>query len=130
MKYLLTLIFFLGSLFASEFEKKGFFTSKWCAERGYFRDCPLETFSCGYKECFLDYEIGDKTNDKLALYVHDEGRIYNVVPDGLPRYELDEAVNRNEVSIIGHYDKESNTIFAKEYKAPPPPAKSFFKGCL
>jgi hypothetical protein len=27
-------------------------------------------------------------------------------------------------------DKNTNTIAATEFKAPPPPTKSFFKGCL
>jgi len=32
--------------------------------------------------------------------------------------------------LIGEYDAGSNTIIVQEFKAPPPPTKSFFKGCL
>ena len=41
---------------------------------------------------------------------------------------LETAINRNEVTIIGKI--HGNTIDAKSFKAPPPPKKSIFKGCL
>jgi hypothetical protein len=32
--------------------------------------------------------------------------------------------------MIGEYDPNTKTIAVSEFKAPPPPKKSFFKGCL
>ena len=32
---------------ADEGKKEGFLTTKWCAERGYFADCRLESYFCG-----------------------------------------------------------------------------------
>lgn len=114
-----------------KFTKEGFFTTKWCAERGYFSDCRLETYFCGDGECFQKWETGEPETEELVLFVHDEGKYYNVKLAGnLPRYELDEATNRNKVTVMGSYNEATNTITADEYKAPPPPSKSFFKGCL
>ncbi len=114
--------------FAQEVTKKGFLTTKWCAENGYFADCRLESVVCGEGGCFKHWEFGDKMKDELVLYVHDDLKSYNIKLDGIPRHELDEAINRNEVSFTG--ELKGDTIVAKEYKAPPPPKKSFFKGCL
>lgn len=115
---------------SEEFEKKGFFTTKWCAEQGMFKDCRLETVVCGSGGCFQDWKFGDPTKEELVLYVHDDGKYYPVSLDGIPRSELDEAINRNEVTFVGEFDASKNMIVAKEFKAPPPPKKSFFKGCL
>ncbi|WP_457592368.1 hypothetical protein [Hydrogenimonas sp.] len=123
---------FAASLFASSegVEKKGFLTTKWCAENGMFKDCRLETAVCGFEGCFKSWEFGDPIKENLVLYVHDDGKYYNVALDKIERSELDEALNRNEVTIIGSYDEKKNLIHAREFKAPPPPKKSFFKGCL
>ena len=43
---------------------------------------------------------------------------------------IDKGINRNEVTLIGDFNAATNTIIVKEFKAPPPPKKSFFKGCL
>ncbi len=125
---------FLASLlltslsFAQEVTKKGFLTTKWCADNGYFTDCRLESVVCGEGECFKHWNFGDKMKEELVLYVHDDLKSYKIKLDGIPRHELDEAINRNEVSFTG--ELKGDTIIAKDYKAPPPPKKSFFKGCL
>jgi hypothetical protein len=109
-------------------EKKGFLTSKWCAQNGLFADCRLESFACGSAGCYKDWDFGQKETDNLVLYVHDEGKIYNIVLNGIKRYKLDDAVDRNDVTIIGQL--KGDTLYAQDFKAPPPPKKSFFKGCL
>ncbi len=120
------------SLFAQteEIEKKGFLTTKWCVKNDLFKDCRLESAVCGFEGCFKEWDFGDPIKEELVLYVHDEGMTYNIKLDKIKRSEFDEALNRNEVTIIGSYDRNGNTIHAEELKAPPPPKKSFFKGCL
>ncbi|WP_201352209.1 hypothetical protein [Hydrogenimonas urashimensis] len=112
------------------FEKKGFLTTKWCVQNDMFKDCRLETAVCGYEGCYEKWKFGDKIKEEMVLYVHDDGKYYRVDLGNLKRSELDEAMNRNEVTLIGSYDKKRNLIHVKEFKAPPPPKKSFFKGCL
>ena len=112
-------------------EITGFLTTKGCAEKGAFADCSLDSFVCGKEGCALKTEpgkIGKKL--KLVLFVHDHGKYYNVDASKFHMSEMDEGVSRNEVTIIGEYDNRSNTIVVEEFKAPPPPKKSFFKGCL
>ncbi len=125
-------IVFLSALmvtsYAAEIEKKGFLTSKWCAQNGYFSDCRLESMVCGSGDCFKSWEFGDKVVDDLVLFVHAENKIYDIDYKHIPRYTLDEPMNRNEVTIIG--ELQGDTLIAKSFKAPPPPTKSFFKGCL
>ncbi|WP_456404594.1 hypothetical protein [Hydrogenimonas sp.] len=115
---------------SEEIEKKGFLTTKWCAENDMFKDCRLETAVCGYAGCFKTWEFGDPIREELVLYVHDDGKYYRIDLGKLHRSELDEAINRNEVTVIGSYDAKNDRIVAREFKAPPPPKKSFFKGCL
>ncbi|KIM11140.1 MAG: hypothetical protein KU37_05680 [Sulfuricurvum sp. PC08-66] len=115
---------------ASEFEKKGFLTTKACAEKGIFADCSLDAFVCGTEGCFRKAEPGVITKEELVLFVHSEGKIYNLDASKFSRAHLDEGVSRNEVTIIGEFDKSTNTIVVTEFSPPPPPAKSFFKGCL
>ena len=123
---------FVATTYANneDFEKKGFLTTKWCAQNGMFKDCRLETVVCGYEGCNRKWEFGMPMTDNMVLFVHDEGKYYKVMLDGVKRSELDEAINRNEVTLIGSYDEKNNVIHVKEFKAPPPPKKSFFKGCL
>ncbi len=109
-------------------EKKGFFTTAWCAENGYFADCRLESVVCGEGGCYKHWNFGDKVKEELVLYVHDDLKTYKIKLDGIPRHELDEAINRNDVTFMG--ELKGDTLIAKEFKAPPPPKKSFFKGCL
>lgn len=129
MKKIIVLVMvLLVSGYAADAEKKGFLTSKWCAQNGYFSDCRMESLVCGSGDCFKTWETGDKVIDDLVLFVHAENKIYDIDYKAIPRYQLDEPMNQNEVSIIGKV--EGNTIIATGFKAPPPPQKSFFKGCL
>jgi hypothetical protein len=114
------------------FEKKGFLTTKWCAEQGMFTDCRLETVVCGAGGCFKKWEFGDKETLELVIFVHDEGKYYHVSPqEGFHVAEAIElGLSRNEVTIKGSFDKNKNMILATSFDAPPPPKKSFFKGCL
>ena len=127
-KWMVILSAFVLSAYAADIEKKGFLTSKWCAQNGYFSDCRMESMVCGSGECFKSWEYGDKIVDDLVLFVHAENKVYDIDYKAIPRYKLDEPMNQNEVTIIG--EVSGNTIVAKNFKAPPPPAKSFFKGCL
>ena len=127
-KIIVLVIALLVSGYAADAEKKGFLTSKWCAQNGYFSDCRLESMVCGSGDCFKTWEAGDKVIDNLVLFVHAENKVYDIDYKAIPRYQLDEPMNQNEVSIIGKV--EGNTIIATGFKAPPPPQKSFFKGCL
>ena len=127
-KIIVLVIALLVSGYAADAEKKGFLTSKWCAQNGYFSDCRMESLVCGSGDCFKNWEAGDKVIDDLVLFVHAENKIYDIDYKAIPRYQLDEPMNQNEVSIIGKV--EGNTIIATGFKAPPPPQKSFFKGCL
>ena len=65
-----------------------------------------------------------------ALFQHATGKTYNVDVSKLNLSELGEGMNKNGVVIVGTLDEATNTIHAHEFKAPPPPKKSFFKGCL
>ena len=116
------------SLCAESIEKKGFLTSKWCAQNGYFSDCRLESMVCGSGECFKSWEFGDTVTDELVLFVHNEQKSYAIDYSSIPRYKLDEPMNMNDVTITG--ELRGDTIVASGFKAPPPPQKSFFKGCL
>jgi len=119
-------------LATQSFEKKGFLTTKWCAEQGMFTDCKLETVVCGEGGCYKNWEFGDKEKLELVVFVHDEGKYYNIFPkEGFHVAEAIElGLSRNEVTIKGSFDKSKNMILATSFDAPPPPKKSFFKGCL
>jgi len=128
---ILALTLTLTTVSAKGFEKKGFLTTKDCAMKGAFKDCSLDAFNCGKEGCSLNAKvIGGEGKDRLVLFVHDDGKYYNVDARKFPRSELDEGVSRNEVTIVGEFNRRSNTIIVHEFKAPPPPKKSFFKGCL
>jgi hypothetical protein len=116
----------------ASFRKQGFLTTKWCAEQGLFADCRLESIVCGEGDCFQNWEFGDKMKTQLVIYVHDDLQYYNIKPtEQLQMGELiEKGINRNLVTIIGKYDAKTNTIIATGFEAPPPPKKSFFKGCL
>ena len=133
-KLLITAIALLlasSAVASNGFEKKGFLTAKSCAEIGAFADCKLEAFVCGAEGCFRSMEPGAKaTKVEFVLFVHDEGKYYNLDASSFHMSELDEGISRNDVTIKGEFDKRSNTIVVKGFKAPPPPQKSFFKGCL
>jgi len=127
---LLSALAFAALANEGEFEKQGFLTTDKCAAAGEFADCYLENFSCGSDGCFETEESGKHKGAQLVLYSHDDGMTYNLDVSKIPASELDEGVSRNLVTFIGTFDKKTNTIHAHEFKAPPPPKKSFFKGCL
>ena len=113
------------------FSKQGFMASKACIEKGIFADCALESYACGSEGCFRNMEVGTKAPKvKLVLFVHDDGKYYNLDTSKIHMSEMDEGFARNMVTITGEYDKRANKIVVREFKAPPPPKKSFFKGCL
>lgn len=132
MRYLTILLFLALSLSANSdaFEKSGFLTTEQCALAGTFKDCYLENYACGSDGCFLTTEAGVDKNTPLVLFSHDDGVIYKLDTSAVDRAELDKGVSRNAVSMIGEFDASTNTIIVSEFKAPPPPKKSFFKGCL
>ena len=111
-------------------EKMGFLTIDSCAEAGAFKDCYLENYICGADGCFQEFEPGVFGKVQLVLYSHVDGISYKLDVTELDMSLIDTGINRNEVSIVGEYDAATNTLYAKEFKAPPPPKKSFFKGCL
>ena len=120
------------SAFANEggIEKSGFLTTEACAKAGTFTGCYLENYACGSDGCFEKTEAGVDKNTPLVLFSHDDGVIYKIDTSGLDRSKLDKGVSRNAVTIVGELDPSTNTLIASEFKAPPPPKKSFFKGCL
>lgn len=111
-------------------EFEGLLTTPACAAQGAFADCYLENYSCGSDDCFKKIEPGATTNPKLALFQHNTGKVYQIDISKLKVSELGEGMNKNGVIIVGILDTATNTIAATEFKAPPPPKKSFFKGCL
>jgi hypothetical protein len=112
------------------FEKVGFLTVEDCALKGTFTSCYAESYVCGFEGCFAENDGGVIKPVQFVLFVHNDGKYYKIELDGVKQYQLDEGMGRNEVTIIGKYDEATNTILASDYKAPPPPKKSFFKGCL
>jgi hypothetical protein len=113
------------------FEKVGFLTTEDCALKGTFTSCYAESYVCNFEWCYKENEPGTFKPVQIVLFVHDDAKYYKVeLSDSVKRYELDEGLGRNEVTIIGQYNEEENVIIASEFKAPPPPKKSFFKGCL
>ena len=115
---------------AADFEKEGFLTTENCAKSGSFKDCHMENYACGSDGCYMEIEPGVDKRTPLVLFSHDDGIIYKLDIGNVPRSEFDEGVSRNAVSIVGELDPSTNTIHVQEFKAPPPPKKSFFKGCL
>lgn len=113
-------------------EKKGFLTTKWCAENGMLADCRMESIVCGYGGCFKNWDFEQKEIMQLVVYVHDDLKYYNIEPskDLDLAHMIELGINRNLVSIQGKFDSENNIILANKFSAPPPPKKSFFKGCL
>jgi len=98
--------------------KQGFLTTDYCLARDYFTNCRLENYK--------------NMNQELVLYVHDELGSYVIDASGLEKREMDEGFARDGVTITGDLYKAGDkmVIVGHEYKGPPPPSKSFFKGCL
>lgn len=120
------------TLFANEagFEKSGFLTTQACADQGTFTDCYLENYFCGSDGCFETTDVGVNKKTPLVLYSHDDGVTYKLKISSTLRHEMDKDLNRNAVTVVGELDSSTNTIAVSEFKAPPPPKKSFFKGYL
>lgn len=130
-KLALVTLALVASVFASEGQEfDGLLTTPNCASEGAFNDCYLENYACGSDGCFKKIEAGATTHPKLALFQHNTGKVYIVDTSKLKVSELGEGMNKNGVVIVGVLDEKTNTIAATEFKAPPPPKKSFFKGCL
>jgi len=127
-------ILLIGSLLFASFlgaeEVKGFLTTKYCADKGLFADCRTETAMCGYDGCHKDWNFGDKPKIEYVLFIHNKPMYYKLELDGVKLAALDSGFARNDVTIIGEVDHDKKVIKAKDMKAPPPPGKSFFKGCL
>jgi hypothetical protein len=111
-------------------ELKGFLTTKWCLENGYLGDCRLESYACKSGDCFKEWTHDQEIQEELVLFLHTQSKYYHIKLKGVPRYKLDKAVNRNDITLIGEIDHKSNTITVTDLKSPPPPKKGFFKGCL
>ncbi len=111
-------------------EKMGFLTTDKCAAAGQFTDCYLENYSCGSDDCFKKVDAGVSSKVNIVLFSHIDGKTYNVDVTNINPVQLDKAINRNDDTVIGKYNEQTNTIVATEVKGPPPPKKSFFKGCL
>lgn len=114
------------------FQKQGFLTTKWCADQGMFQDCRMESIVCGEGECNQKWEFGDPEKMELVLYSHDDLQYYKL---DLSKFKdigslLEEGINKDQVIINGDITDNNNTIIVKAFRAPPPPTKSFFKGCL
>lgn len=130
-KLALTLAVLATGLFAADgFEKSGFLTTENCAKAGAFKDCYMENYVCGGDGCYMTTEAGVDKKTPLALFSHDDGVIYKLDTSNLDRAVFDAGISRNAVSIVGEFDASTNTTVVQEFKAPPPPKKSFFKGCL
>ena len=111
-------------------EKQGFLTIDSCAAQGAFQDCYLENYICGTDGCYKNTEPGVLKDVNVVLFSHKDGITYKLDISKIPVSDIDGGINRNDVTIIGEYDSATQTIYATEFKAPPPPKKSFFKGCL
>lgn len=117
--------------FANEGQEfEGFLATPACVAEGSFSECYLENYACGSNDCFEKIQAGETTKPKLALFQHGTGKTYQIDTTKLKVSELGEGMNKNGVIIVGTLDEKTNTIAATEFKAPPPPKKSFFKGCL
>lgn len=105
---------FLAVLAQAEMvEKKGVLVTKECVMEGRFIECPLWTYH---------------DEARLVLFVHDDLRFYDLDMGDILKREIDEGFARNGVEVTGKLDISKNLIVATGYKAPPPPAKSDFKG--
>ncbi|MDD5360271.1 MAG: hypothetical protein PHI02_08390 [Sulfurovaceae bacterium] len=114
------------------FEKQGFLTTKWCMDQGMFQDCRLESVVCGEGECYQKWEVGDEEKTELVLYSHDDLQYYKLDISKFKNVAglIEEGISKDQVMIKGDLSDNNKTIIVKNYEAPPPPAKSFFKGCL
>lgn len=103
---------------AKQFRKKGFLTTKWCAEKGLFRDCKLETLVCQKGECFREWQYGQPISREMVLYVHDDLQYYYIKPSKEFKMSrlIESAMSRDGVTIIGKYDPKNTTIVVRDFK--------------
>ncbi|WP_373001718.1 hypothetical protein [Sulfurimonas sp.] len=120
----------VASITLVDIEKEGFLSTDKCVEAGAFQDCYLQNYICGSDDCYKKNAPGVFGDVQIVLYNHKDGITYKIDISKLNIADLDGGINRNNVTIIGKYDESTQTIHATEFKAPPPPKKSFFKGCL
>ncbi len=120
------------SAFANEPEEfEGLLTTPGCAAQGAFADCYLENYVCGSDGCFRKSDAGVVTKDaKYSLFQHNTGKVYTIDTSKLKLSDMRDGMNKNGVIVVGTLDEATGTIRATEFKSPPPPKKSFFKGCL
>ncbi|MDH5465736.1 MAG: hypothetical protein OEW60_08870 [Thiovulaceae bacterium] len=114
-KLLLIFLLAVSSLFATTSTvKKGFLTTKTCADQGTFVDCNLESY---------------KTND-LVLFVHEEGKYYKVkAKEAKVVARLDKAFSRNDITL--HTNSTSNdTLHVNKVEMAEIKKGPIFKGCL
>ena len=114
-KLLLIFVLLTSSLLATTSAvKKGFLTTKTCADQGTFVDCNLENY---------------KTND-LVLFVHNEGKYYKVkATDAKIVARLDKAFSRNDITL--HTSQASNdTLHVNKIEMAEIKKGPIFKGCL
>ena len=114
-KLLLVFLLAVSSLLASPSTvKKGFLTTKTCAEQGTFVDCNLESYN---------------TND-LVLFVHEEGKYYKVkAKEAKVVARLDKALSRNNITL--HTSNSSNdTLQVNKVEMAEIKKGPIFKGCL
>jgi len=100
--------------FASEeIKKTGFFTNEDCLKKGHFKDCSLDSFSCGYEGCFKDFEPTYHTEDNFVLYVHKDRKYYKIDARAIKRSKLDKIISKNNITIEGDYNSSTNIIIIK-----------------
>ena len=101
------------TLYGAGVTKKGVLVTEACVAEGRFVECPLSTYT---------------SDAKLVLFVHEDLKHYNLELSKIAQRDLDGGFARNGVEITGTFNAGKNLIIAQEYKAPPPPAASTFKG--
>jgi len=115
---LISILLFTGTLSNAkdDFKKTGFFTNSDCAKKTNFKDCSLDSYSCGYEGCFKEYEPTKRVNENFILYVHNEGKYYEVNTSAIRRSLLDKIINKNEITLYGEYNVTNNIIILHDFK--------------
>jgi len=114
----ISMLLLIGTLSNAEdnFKKTGFFTNSDCSKKGNFKNCSLDSYSCGYEGCFKDYEPTKRADDNFILYVHNEGKYYEVNASMLRRSSLDKIINKSNITLFGEYNSTTNTIALHNFK--------------
>lgn len=100
-----------------QFKKQGFLTTKWCADRGLFVDCKLETLVCQKGKCFREWQYGQSMHTQLVLYVHSDLKYYYLKPSKKFRFSklIEQGMSSGAVTIIGRYVPKSDTIIVYDF---------------